>query len=70
VESYPRRFDELTEALVGSKLTDERALALGEEVARLVRPVHNTFLLPDYRRRMVSVYVRRAIAEAREGSAA
>ena len=68
-ESYPRRFDELTDRLAGTKLTDARAQELGEEVARLVRPVHNTFLLPDYRRRMVSVYVRRAIAEAREGRA-
>jgi 4-hydroxybenzoyl-CoA reductase subunit beta len=68
-ESYPRRFDELTDGLTGTTLTDERVRALGEEVARRVRPVHNTFLLPDYRRRMVSVYVRRAIAEAREGRA-
>jgi 4-hydroxybenzoyl-CoA reductase subunit beta len=66
-ESYPRRFDELTGPLAGTRLTDERIRALGDEVARRVRPVHNTFLLPDYRRRMVSVYVRRAIAEAREG---
>ncbi|MGA8543254.1 MAG: FAD binding domain-containing protein [Thermoplasmata archaeon] len=68
-ESYPRRFDELTDPLAGSSLSDERVRALGEAVAQKVRPVHNTFLLPDYRRRMVSVYVRRAIAEAREGSA-
>jgi 4-hydroxybenzoyl-CoA reductase subunit beta len=68
-ESYPRRFDELTDRLVGSRLTDERVRALGEDVAKLVRPVHNTFLLPDYRRRMVSVYVRRAIQEARVGRA-
>jgi 4-hydroxybenzoyl-CoA reductase subunit beta len=70
VETYPRRFDELTSRLVGERLTDARGRELGEEVARLVRPVHNTFLQPDYRRRMVAVYVRRAIAEAREGRAA
>jgi 4-hydroxybenzoyl-CoA reductase subunit beta len=69
-ETYPRRFDELTDALAGQTLTDERVRGLGEAVGRLVRPVHNTFLLPDYRRRMVSVYVRRAILEAREGHAA
>jgi 4-hydroxybenzoyl-CoA reductase subunit beta len=68
-ESYPRRFDDLTDALAGETLTDERVRLLGEAVAKRVRPVHNTFLLPDYRRRMVSVYVRRAIAEARQGSA-
>jgi 4-hydroxybenzoyl-CoA reductase subunit beta len=68
-ETYPRRFDDLTDALAGQTLTEDRLAALGEAVAQRVRPVHNTFLLPDYRRRMVSVYVRRAIAEAREGSA-
>jgi 4-hydroxybenzoyl-CoA reductase subunit beta len=69
-ESYPRRFDELTDALSGATLTDDRIRQLGEDVAKRVRPVHNTFLLPDYRRRMVAVYVRRAIAEARTGAAA
>jgi 4-hydroxybenzoyl-CoA reductase subunit beta len=69
VESYPRRFDALTDALAGTTMTDERVRALGDEVAKMVRPVHNTFLLPDYRRRMVSVYVRRAITEARDGRA-
>jgi 4-hydroxybenzoyl-CoA reductase subunit beta len=68
-ESYPRRFDDLTAALEGSPLTEARVRELGEQVAQRVRPVHNTFLLPDYRRRMVSVYVRRALAEAREGRA-
>ena len=69
-ESYPRRFDDLTDAVAGSTLTEARVRALGEEIAKRVRPVHNTFLLPDYRRRMISVYVRRALAEAREGRAA
>ncbi len=64
-ETFPRRFDELTGPLEGSALDDAELRALGEAVARAVRPVHNTFLLPDYRRRMVSVYVRRALAEAR-----
>jgi len=70
VDPYPRRFDELTEPLLGAPLTEDGVRALAEEVARRVRPVHNTFLLPDYRKRMVSVYVRRAIAEARAGVAA
>ncbi|MGI0072057.1 MAG: FAD binding domain-containing protein [Thermoplasmata archaeon] len=69
-ESYPRRFDDLTDALAGSTLSEERVRALGDAVAARVRPVHNTFLLPDYRRRMIAVYLRRAIAEAREGTAA
>ncbi len=69
-ESYPRRYDDLTDRLEGSVLSEERLRALGEEIAQRTRPVHNTFLLPDYRRRMVAVYVRRAIAEAREGRGA
>ncbi|HTT45150.1 MAG TPA: FAD binding domain-containing protein [Thermoplasmata archaeon] len=70
VEPYPRRFDELTSPLVGETLSDDRLQELAEAVTRTVRPVHNTFLLPDYRRRMVGVYVRRAIAEARGSAAA
>jgi 4-hydroxybenzoyl-CoA reductase subunit beta len=67
VETYPRRFDELTEPLIGSPLSEPKIRALAEELTRQLRPVHNTFLLPDYRRRMVGVYVRRALVEAREG---
>ena len=69
LETYPRRFDELTEPLVGGALDEAAVRRLAEAVMRKVRPVHNTFLLPDYRRRMVEVYVRRAVAEAREGTA-
>ncbi len=67
VETYPRRFDELTEALVGGPLSDAKVASLAEEITRRLRPVHNTFLAPDYRRRMIGIYVRRAILEAREG---
>ncbi len=69
VEPHPRRFDALTEPLVGSALSDDRLRALADEVMRQLRPVHNTFLLPDYRKRMIGVYVRRAVDEARRGSA-
>lgn len=65
-EPHPRRFDELTKKLIGLAPSESRVRALAEEVTKSVRPVHNTFLLPDYRRRMVGVYVRRAIAEATE----
>jgi 4-hydroxybenzoyl-CoA reductase subunit beta len=68
-DPYPRRFDDLTDALAGRPLSDDRVRELAEEIARRVRPVHNTFLQPDYRRRMVSVFVRRALAEAREAVA-
>jgi len=65
VEPFPRRFDELTDPLVGAPLDAGRIATLAEEIGRRLRPVHNTFLLPDYRRRMIPVYVRRAIAESR-----
>lgn len=62
-ETYPRRFDPLTRPLEGAPLDDGRIRALADAVVAAVRPVHNTSLLPDYRRRMVGVYVRRALAE-------
>ncbi|HTS33412.1 MAG TPA: FAD binding domain-containing protein [Thermoplasmata archaeon] len=68
-EMAPKRHDALTEALVGEHLSDDRLAAFAREVEQATRPVHNTFLLPDYRRRMVSVYVRRAVRAVREGSA-
>lgn len=68
VETLPRRFDDLTDALVGRPLDDTAARELAESVRRRLRPVHNTFLPADYRRRMIGVYVRRALAEAREAS--
>ncbi|MCI4369617.1 MAG: FAD binding domain-containing protein, partial [Thermoplasmata archaeon] len=72
LETYPRRFDELTEPLCGENLSVDRLNALAAEVTKAVRPVHNTFLPPDYRRRMVGVYVRRAferaLARTREAS--
>ena len=63
-EPQPRRYDDLTEPLVGVRLDDARRRELGEALARRVRPVHNTFLLPEYRKKMVAVYARRALAEA------
>jgi 4-hydroxybenzoyl-CoA reductase subunit beta len=69
-DPYPRRFDALTEELVGEELSDDRLAAFAQVIERSVRPVHNTFLLPDYRKRMVSVYVRRALTQLREGAAA
>jgi 4-hydroxybenzoyl-CoA reductase subunit beta len=69
VETYPRRFDELTDPLTEGPLTESKVRSLAEEVTRRLRPVHNTFLLPDYRRRMIGLFVRRALTEAREGPA-
>ncbi len=69
-EPQPRRYDELTAPLVGVRLDDRRRRELGDELARRVRPVHNTFLLPEYRKKMVAVYARRALEEAERRGAA
>ncbi len=68
-EMRPVRHDALTDALVGERLSDDRLRAFAEAVQQATRPVHNTFLLPDYRRRMVSVFVRRAVERLRPGTA-
>ena len=69
VEPAPRRFDDLTAAATGAPLAPPAVAALAAEIGRRVRPVHNTFLLPDYRKRMVEVFVRRALADLRPGVA-
>jgi len=57
----PKRYDAEAAELVGHPLTEERARAVGERVRARVRPVHNTSLAPDYRKRMAGVYVRRTL---------
>jgi 4-hydroxybenzoyl-CoA reductase subunit beta len=69
-EMRPKRYDTLTDALIGEHLSDDRLKEFSQAVEQATRPVHNTFLLPDYRRRMVSVYVRRAVDKVRAGVAA
>lgn len=61
LETYPRRLDELTDPLVGEALTADRLRDLGAAAVKAVRPVHNTFLDPSYRKRMTGVFVRRAV---------
>lgn len=70
IETRPRRFDELTDAVLGARLGDERIRSIAEEVMRLSRPVHNTFLAPEYRKRMVGVFVRRALTKVRDSARA
>jgi CO/xanthine dehydrogenase FAD-binding subunit len=70
LDTYPKRFDATAASLVGHPLTEARAREVGEAVRNLVRPVRNTSLAPDYRKRMASVYVRRTLlAAAERGSA-
>ncbi len=65
LEARPRLMRKETEPLVGERLTEERVRTLSEEVRRSVRPVHNTYLAPDYRRKMTGVFVRRALLALR-----
>jgi 4-hydroxybenzoyl-CoA reductase subunit beta len=62
-ETFPKRFDELTAPLLGSRPTLARVRELAAEVQKRVRPVHNTFLAADYRKKMTGVYVRRAVGQ-------
>jgi len=66
LESYPRLFPEITARVAGRELDDAAIAAVATEVHRGVRPVHNTFLDPSYRRRMVPVYVRRVLRAVRD----
>lgn len=65
LETRPRLMRKETGPLVGERLTDDRVRTLSEEIRRSVRPVHNTYLAPDYRRKMTGVFVRRALRALR-----
>jgi 4-hydroxybenzoyl-CoA reductase subunit beta len=62
-ETFPKRFDELTSPLLGTVPTLAKVRELGEAVQKRVRPVHNTFLAADYRKKMTGVFVRRAVGQ-------
>lgn len=63
LETYPRRFDELTGRLVGERPTPANVRELADGIQKQVRPVHNTTLPPDYRKKMTGVFVRRAVSD-------
>ncbi|EQD73910.1 molybdopterin dehydrogenase FAD-binding protein, partial [mine drainage metagenome] len=65
LETYPRRFDELTAPMAGQRWSEERIRALAAALSAAVRPVRNTSLAPDYRKRMAGVYLQRAIDRMR-----
>jgi 4-hydroxybenzoyl-CoA reductase subunit beta len=64
LETYPRLFDALTRPLEGTRASEVELRALASSVMAQVRPVHNTFLPPDYRKKMTGVYVRRLLEES------
>jgi 4-hydroxybenzoyl-CoA reductase subunit beta len=63
LETSPLVLDDLASELVGQSITPERAASVGERVRAKVRPVHNTSMAPDYRKRMAGVFVKRALLE-------
>ena len=68
LEMSPKAYDAEVAELVGHPVTEERARAAGERVRAKVRPVHNTSLAPDYRKRMAGVYTRRALLALAAGA--
>jgi 4-hydroxybenzoyl-CoA reductase subunit beta len=70
LESRPVRFDALTDALVGHPLDAAAIDRLADSVGRAVRPVHNTFLDPAYRKKMTAVFTRRALRAVAEAPGA
>ena len=70
LETFPRAFDEVTGPLEGQAWRPGAAAEVGEAIRRLVRPVHNTALAPDYRKRMTGVYVRRTLEKVARAAGA
>ncbi|MCI4361251.1 MAG: FAD binding domain-containing protein [Thermoplasmata archaeon] len=68
LETYPRTFDELTVPLEGTRPGPSEFRALADSVMASVRPVHNTSLPPDYRKKMTGVFVRRLLEDARRAT--
>lgn len=63
VASTPREVPEAAAVLRGERLTDEVIARAAEAAARPARPLDNTDLVYHYRKRMVRVYVARALRE-------
>jgi 4-hydroxybenzoyl-CoA reductase subunit beta len=64
VESYPVEARQAGSLLIGQKLTDEVIEAAAQAAARPARPLDNTDLSLSYRKKMVPVYVARALRQA------
>jgi 4-hydroxybenzoyl-CoA reductase subunit beta len=63
VASAPLRAVEAEDALVGQQLGPESIAAAAEAARKLARPLYNTDLTSRYRKKMVPVFVRRALEE-------
>ncbi|MFQ5522042.1 MAG: FAD binding domain-containing protein [Acidimicrobiia bacterium] len=63
ITSAPLRVPKAEEALVGSSLNEEAITVAAEEARVLARPLANTDLTSRYRKKMVPVFVSRALEE-------
>ncbi len=61
--AYPREIGKLTEAAVGSKLSTHTIDTLAEQVFRQCHPLDNITVDKEWRRAMLPVLLRRALAE-------
>ncbi|MBI3761682.1 MAG: FAD binding domain-containing protein [Chloroflexi bacterium] len=64
VESYPVETLHATSLLIGRKLTPEVIEAAAQAASRPARPLDNTDMALSYRKKMVVVYVARALRQA------
>jgi 4-hydroxybenzoyl-CoA reductase subunit beta len=70
VASIPLWMDEVASKFVGRTLDDATVDAIADAMTSAVGPVRATLLPPAYRKQMVGVMTRRALAEIRDGVAA
>lgn len=68
--SRPRALSGIDGIAVGERLTDEVVDAVAERAFRQCHPLTNIIVDTEWRRAMVSVYVRRALEELRSGGGA
>jgi 4-hydroxybenzoyl-CoA reductase subunit beta len=64
VESYPIEAGHAASLLIGQRLTPEVIAAAAQAAARPARPLDNTDMSLSYRKKMVPVYVARALRQA------
>lgn len=69
VASLPLRVEAAEQLLVGRTLDREAITEAAEAAAAVAKPMNNTDLTPGYRKRMVRVYVTRALSELAEPGA-
>jgi len=70
VASLPFRVAAVEELLVGRRLDTEAIAEAAAEAAAAAKPMQNTDLTPAYRKRMVNVFVTRALGELAEAGGA